>query len=126
MSVAVTYDNTGAEYDVFKVLTKDYSFDLEKYKKYSPMFLPPTYALNYGLAFAALTACLVHVIFHHRKEVWHRFREARNQEADIHLRLMKKYVECPDWWYIVLLAASLALGLGTALGYDSQLPCKFL
>jgi membrane-bound metal-dependent hydrolase YbcI (DUF457 family) len=40
------------------------------------------------------------------------------------MKFMEKYIECPDWWYGILLIISLALGLATALGYSSQLPCK--
>lgn len=87
------------------------------------MFLAPTFALNYGLSFAALTAAIVHIILFHRKEIWHRFKASRNQEPDIHLTLMKKYPEAPEWWYAGLFIVSIALGLGCVLGYDSQLPC---
>lgn len=90
------------------------------------MFLAPTFALNYGLSFAALTAAVVHIILFHRKEIWHRFTAAREQEPDIHLILMKKYQEVPEWWYAALGAVSIALGLAGILAYDSQLPCKML
>lgn len=89
------------------------------------MFLAPTFLLNYGLSFAALTAVIVHVVLFHRKEIWHRLTAARNQEPDIHLTLMKKYKEAPDWWYLALFLVSVALGLGGVLGYDSQLPCEY-
>ena len=117
-----TYDNTQNNYNVSRILGDNFSFDLSKYKAYSPLFLPPTFALNYGLSFAALTASLVHVGLYHGKEIWYRYKTARNQEPDIHLKLMQKYPEAPDWWYIGLFLASVALGLGTALGFDSQLP----
>lgn len=89
------------------------------------MFLAPTFALNYGLSFAALTAVIVHVILFHRKEIWHRFKAARDQEPDIHLILMKKYSEVPEWWYAALFLVSVAFGLAGILGYDSQLPCTW-
>lgn len=67
-------------------------------------------------------ASFVHIGLFHGKEIWYRFKTAREQEADIHLKLMKKYVEAPDWWYLGLLVISLGLGLATSQGYDSQLP----
>lgn len=88
------------------------------------MFLAPTFALNYGLSFAALTAVIVHIILFHGKEIIYRFKAARNQEPDIHMRMMEKYVECPEWWYGILFLISVAMGLGTAEGYASQTPCK--
>ena len=108
-----------------KILTPEYTFDLEKYKNYSPMFLAPCFFLNYGLSFASLTAAIVHAAVFHGKEIWYRFKAARDQEPDIHMKLMKKYPEAPDWWYGVLLVVSLAFGLATVLGYSSQLPCKY-
>lgn len=89
------------------------------------MFLAPTFALNYGLSFAALTAAIVHVILFHRKQIWHQFRASREQEPDIHLTMMKKYKEAPDWWYAALFLFSIALGLAGILAYDSQLPCMW-
>ncbi|OTA61585.1 OPT family small oligopeptide transporter [Hypoxylon sp. EC38] len=117
-----TYDNTQNAYNVSKILGDNFTLDLDKYRAYSPLFLSPTLALNYGLSFAALTASLVHVALFYGKEIWYRLKTARNQEPDIHLKLMKKYVEAPEWWYFALFLFSLALGLGTVLGYDSQLP----
>ncbi|KAI0429367.1 OPT family small oligopeptide transporter [Xylaria sp. FL1042] len=122
MVTSQTYDNTQSAYTVQNILGDHFTFDVEKYKNYSPLFLSPTLALNYGLSFAALTASLVHVGVFHGKEIWYRFKTARNQEPDIHLKLMRKYTDAPDWWYLALLLASVALGLGTALGYDTQLP----
>ncbi|GLI75553.1 hypothetical protein PoHVEF18_003810 [Penicillium ochrochloron] len=122
INTSSTYDNTQHSYNVSKILGAGFTFDEEAYKAYSPMFLAPTFALNYGLSFAALTAVIVHIILFHRKEIWHRFRAAQNQEPDIHLVMMKKYREVPDWWYAALFLASVALGLAGILAYDSQLP----
>ncbi|KAJ5965293.1 hypothetical protein N7481_012007 [Penicillium waksmanii] len=122
INTSSTFDNTQQSYNVTKILGESFSFDEQKYKAYSPMFLAPTFALNYGLSFAALTAAVVHIILFHRKEIWHRFTTAREQEPDIHLILMKKYQEVPEWWYAALGAVSIALGLAGILAYDSQLP----
>lgn len=122
INTSTTFDNTQSEYDVTKIMGPNFSFDLEKYKAYSPLFLAPTFALNYGLSFASLTASLVHTIVFHGKEVLYRFKTARNQEADVHMRLMKKYKDAPDWWYLVLFVISVCLGLATVLAYPSQLP----
>ncbi|KAL3965293.1 hypothetical protein ACCO45_002297 [Purpureocillium lilacinum] len=119
---AQTYDNTQNYYNVSRILGPGYTFDEAKYKSYSPLFLAPTFALNYGLSFAALTSAIVHVGLYHGKEVWYRFRAAHNQEPDVHMKLMKKYAHAPDWWYAVLFLVSIALGLATAEGFESQLP----
>jgi OPT family small oligopeptide transporter len=93
MSDSASYDNTGAVYNVSRILTKDYTLDLEKYKAYSPLFLSTTFALQYGLAFATIISVIVHTALYHRKEIWYRAKAARNQEDDVHMRLMKKYKE---------------------------------
>ncbi|KAJ5852249.1 uncharacterized protein N7529_011634 [Penicillium soppii] len=122
INTSTTYDNTQHSYNVTKILGPNFSFDEKKYKAYSPMFLAPTFALNYGLSFAALTAAVVHVVLFHRKELWYRFKASREQEPDIHLVLMRRYREAPDWWYAALFLFSIALGLAGILAYDSQLP----
>ncbi|ORY09977.1 OPT family small oligopeptide transporter [Clohesyomyces aquaticus] len=122
VNTSTTFDNTQSVYNVTRILGSGFTFDLEKYKGYSPMFFAPTFAINYGLSFAALTAAIVHTILYHRKELWYRFKASRNQEPDIHMKLMSKYAHCPDWWYGVLLLISVCLGLATVLAYDSQLP----
>ncbi|KAM3506035.1 hypothetical protein MY11210_007727 [Beauveria gryllotalpidicola] len=122
MVTSQVYDNTQQAYQVNRILGPGFTFDDNNYKEYSPLFLTPALALNYGLSFAALISTLVHTGLFHGKEIWHRFRSSRNQEPDVHLKLMKKYEEAPDWWYGALFLVSLALGLATTLAYDSQLP----
>ena len=119
---AQTYDNMQKHYNVTRILGDKFTFDLDKYKSYSPLFLSPAFALNYGLSFAALTAVLVHTGLFHGKEIWYRLKNARNQEPDIYMKFAAKYKDAPDWWYAVVLVVSLALGLATCLGFSSQLP----
>ena len=59
ISMNRVFDNTGIPYDVKKIITNGI-FDLEKYKAYSPVFIPVTLALAYGLCFAAFPAIFVH------------------------------------------------------------------
>ena len=98
ISDSTSYDNTGSVYNVSRIITKDYTLDLAKYKEYSPLFLSTTFALQYGLSFATIIAVIVHTGLFHWKEIWYRLRAARTQEDDIHMKLMKKYKEAPDWW----------------------------
>ncbi|KAI5198829.1 OPT family small oligopeptide transporter [Aureobasidium subglaciale] len=123
INTSATFDNTQSKYNVTRILGPGYTFDVDKYQKYSPMFLAPTFALNYGLSFAALIAAIVHTIVYHRGELWTRLRLARKQDPDdVHMRQMAKYREAPDWWYAVLFAIATAFGLATVLGYSSQCP----
>ena len=124
INTSTTYANTQKSYNVSKILTPDHQFDLAKYVAYSPLYLAPTFALNYGLSFAALIAVIIQIILFNGKEVWYRFKAARNQEPDIFMKLMNKYKDAPDWWYGALFVLSIALGLATTLGFSTQLPCE--
>jgi xanthine/uracil/vitamin C permease (AzgA family) len=95
-----SYDNTGSVYNVSRILNDQYQFDEAKYFAYSPLFLPTQFAIAYGLAFAAISAVIVHVSLYHGKEIWAQFKMARHQEDDVHMRLMKKYRDAEDWWYL--------------------------
>ena len=116
-----TYDNTGSIYNVSRILTPEYTLDEQKYKSYSPLFLSTTFGLQYGFSFATITAVIVHTGLFHRKEIWYRAQAARNQEDDIHMKLMKKYKEAPEWWFGVVFLVMFFLGLGVVLGYQTRL-----
>ncbi|KAF4541792.1 putative small oligopeptide opt family protein [Lasiodiplodia theobromae] len=121
MSDSDSYDNTGAPYNVSKILTPSYRFDEQKYKAYSPIFLSTTFAMCYGLSFATIVATIVHTALYHHRELWYRARAARQQEDDVHARLMKRYPEAPDWWFWALGLVMIGMGFGTVLGYPTEL-----
>ncbi|KAF8262781.1 OPT-domain-containing protein [Lactarius quietus] len=89
MSVPLPFDNTGSQYNFSEIITNN-TFDQAKYEKYSPMFLPITYAVSYGSIFAA---------------------PQHNEETDIHAHLMRKYPEVSHWWSIALGVISCILGV---------------
>ncbi|KAF1982642.1 small oligopeptide transporter, OPT family [Aulographum hederae CBS 113979] len=121
MSDSSSYDNTGAAYNVSRILTPEYTLDEAKYKAYSPLFLSTTFAICYGMSFAMIVAVIFHTVLNHSKEIWYRYKAARNQEDDIHMRMMKKYQEAPDWWFAVLFLAIFGMGMGVAVGYPTEL-----
>lgn len=104
------YDRFGAIYDVSRVLNVA-KLDVDKYREYSPPFLPATFALVYGLSFASLTCVLVHVALWH----YHDLRKAYSgtDEQDIHVRLTKEYKEVPWYWWLATLIVFFALSIGT-------------
>jgi OPT family small oligopeptide transporter len=121
MSDSQSYDNTGNIYNVSKIITSDYTLDVKKYEAYSPLFLSTTFALQYGLSFATIISVIVHTGLFHWKEIWYRAVAAGKQEDDIHMRLMKKYKEAPDWWFGIMFLIMFGFGLGAMLGYPTHL-----
>lgn len=107
-----SFDNTGQPYNVSRILTPELKLDVEAYKAYSPLFLGTFFTLCYGVSFGALSSIVVHTALFHGREIWERGRLARNQAADIHLKLMKKYPDTPNWWYYGLFVSALSIGLG--------------
>lgn len=121
LMTADVYDNTGASYNVTKIinpLTK--SLDPEAYRAYSPPFLSATFAFVYGLSFASITAVLTHTYLWHGTEIWTALRGTR--KLDIHGRLMKAYKPTPWYWYLIVLVIFTALSCVMVEIYHTDLP----
>lgn len=121
MSDSTTYDNTGVSYNVTRILTPKFTLDIEAYKAYSPLFLSTTFAMSYGLSFAAIASLIVYTYLNHGSQIWGQFRNSTKEEPDIHMKLMSKYKEAPTWWYLVLFALMVALSLVTILAFPTNL-----
>jgi hypothetical protein len=61
VSAYVAHDNTGLPYNPHAIFTNG-SFDVAKYKAYSPLFLSTTQAVSIGVTMAAFTSVIVHII----------------------------------------------------------------
>lgn len=102
ISSRTSYDNTGAGYNVTRILNADATFNEEQYKAYSPLYLSTTFAMAYGLSFASITATLTHALLYFRKQIWTQSRRAMHEQPDIHARLMARYPQVPEWWYATI------------------------
>ena len=111
ISSRTSFDNTGKSYKVRRILTADATLDVEKYKAYSPLLLSTTFAISYGLSFAAITATIMHTILFYRKQIWTQARRSLSEQADIHARLMSRYPQVPDWWYLIVFRTRLSFTL---------------
>ncbi|RDX46406.1 small oligopeptide transporter [Lentinus brumalis] len=108
------FDNTGRPYNLTRILNPDSTFNLQAYKEYSPLFLSSTFAISYGLAFASITATIVHAILYFRKPISVHLHRSLGEQPDIHARLMSQYpqvtvplwVAVPEWWYAGILAVT--------------------
>ncbi|KAK8851665.1 small oligopeptide transporter [Apiospora arundinis] len=117
-----SFDNTGAKYNVTRVLDENLQFVEKAYHEYSPLFLSTQFALCYGLSFAAVSAVIVHTALYHGKEIWSQLKQARHQEDDVHQRLMKKYRDAEDWWYLAIFVAMIGLSFGVVCGWPTGFP----
>ncbi|KAJ4144693.1 hypothetical protein LMH87_003566 [Akanthomyces muscarius] len=120
MSDAGTYDNRGKAYNTTKILTPQFTLNEPAYKAYSPLFISTTFAVAYGLSFASISALLVHTWIHSRKTIWKQYRNSTTEKPDIHMKMMRKYPEAPDWWYLSLFLLMLAIGLYTVVAYPTN------
>lgn len=102
MSDSGTYDNTGNPYNTSRILTPQLTLNEEAYKNYSPLFISTTFAMSYGLSFAAIASLIVYTYLHNGKQIWAQYRNSNKEQPDIHMKLMKKYKEAPTWWYMGL------------------------
>lgn len=116
-----SYNNMGTPYNVHKILTPEFTLDIKLYEAYSPLFLSTTFALLYGLSFAAIAAVIVHTILFNGKTILLRARQSREDMDDVHTKMMKKYPVTPDWWYLVLLVVMLGLSFATIYGWPTHL-----
>ncbi|KAI1798482.1 OPT oligopeptide transporter [Ganoderma leucocontextum] len=103
---AYTTAYAGRPYNLTRIINPDSTFNLEAYKSYSPLFLSATFAISYGLAFASITATIVHAILYFRKPISIHLHRSLGEQPDIHARLMAQYPPVPEWWYAGILAAT--------------------
>ncbi len=122
LSDSSSYDRYGQVYNVSKILNADYSFNVDAYKEYSPLYLSTTFALCYGLSFAAITATIVHTALFHGKDIYNILWNNRHEKQDVHNRLMKSYREVPQWWFGIIFLVSFALSIATVRAWETEMP----
>ncbi|KKF95311.1 Sexual differentiation process protein isp4 [Ceratocystis fimbriata CBS 114723] len=121
ISDSATYDNLGHKYDTSRILSPEMTLDENAYKNYSPLFISTTFAMAYGLSFAAIASLVVYTWLHHRHQIINQWRDSTHEKPDIHMKLMRKYPEAPTWWYMSLFGIMMCIGFITVLGYPTNL-----
>jgi OPT family oligopeptide transporter len=106
-----SYDNTGKKYNITRVLTPELTLDKKKYSEYSPLFLPTTFALQYGLSFATISALIVHCALFYGKDIVAAAKNTKNVSKDVHTKLYERYKEPSVWWYVGMFAIFVTLGV---------------
>ncbi|KAL1942284.1 hypothetical protein VTO73DRAFT_6348 [Trametes versicolor] len=122
ISTRTSYDNTGQEYDVTRILTPESTLDIRKYEQYSPLFLSMTFAMTYGLSFASITATIMHTALFFRKQIWIQSRRSLSEQPDVHARLMSKYPQVPEWWYSIIFVIMFVFSVISIEVWNTQMP----
>lgn len=122
MMSTTTFDHFAKPYNVSRVLTKDLVLDQAAFEAYSPLLVPFSYLMSYALNFAAVVAVFVHCALYHGKDIYNKLKDAKHGGEDIHKKLMARYKEVPDWWYLILFLIVFALSIVVIAVYDTQLP----
>ncbi|KAG7440074.1 OPT oligopeptide transporter [Guyanagaster necrorhizus] len=117
-----SYDNQMREYNVTRILRQNSTFNADAYHEYSPLFISTTFAISYGLSFAAITATIMHAILFFRKQIWIQSCRALHEQPDIHSRLMSKYKQVPEWWYLGIFFTMFVLGVISIEVWPTEMP----
>ncbi|CZS81346.1 unnamed protein product [Fusarium graminearum] len=113
------FDNTGAKYNVSSILDDRGLLDVEKYQAYSQVHIAASSVTYYAvISYAA--------IYHWNDiklgfvSLYQSFKKDSkvNQFKDVHTKLMEKYREVPEWWYMILNLTPLEI-VGVAFGVAS-------
>ncbi|KAM3547522.1 hypothetical protein MY1884_009532 [Beauveria asiatica] len=122
ISANTNFDHFAKPYNTSRILTPDFTMNETAYQEYSPIITSPTFTLSYGMSFASLISTLVNVILFYGSDIWRRSRDVRSEEPDVHLRLMRKYKEAPEWWFLSIFAMSFTFGMIASQVWPTHLP----
>jgi OPT family small oligopeptide transporter len=120
-----SFDNTGQAYNVTRITNSDGTFNEEAYKSYSPLYLSVTFALAYGLSFASVTGTMTHTFLFYRKQIWSQARRSIHEQNDIHARLMSRYPQVPQWWFVVVFVVMFVFGIISITVWDTKFPVQY-
>ncbi|CAK9235221.1 unnamed protein product [Sphagnum troendelagicum] len=116
------FQANGQDYDITTVVDSNFELNLTAYEEVGNIHLSTFFAMTYGFGFAGLAATVSHVALFYGKEIWLRTRASfKNNEVDVHTRLMRRYKDIPSWWFLILTIVGIGASIGTVEGYKAQL-----
>ncbi|KAG6000312.1 hypothetical protein E4U54_001466 [Claviceps lovelessii] len=122
LSANKNWDRYAQVYNTSRILTPDYTVNETAYKEYSPILLGATFSLSYCMSFATLTSTITHCALFYGPDMWRRTRNYQSEKPDIHMKLMKRYKEAPEWWFAAVFAVSLVFGMISSQVWNTHLP----
>ncbi|PKU69522.1 oligopeptide transporter 7 [Dendrobium catenatum] len=116
------FTSNGQIYNVTSIIGSDFHLDLNAYEKNGPIHMSTFFAMTYGAGFASLTAIISHVLLFHGSEIWQMSKSAfKDKKMDVHTRLMRRYRQVPEWWFICILVINIILTTFVCEYYNDQL-----
>ncbi|KAL9660066.1 hypothetical protein QQ045_024877 [Rhodiola kirilowii] len=116
------FTSTGQKYNITAIVDEKFHIDLEAYEKEGPLYMSTFFSIYYGIGFACLTATIVHVVLFHGRDIWSLSKSAfQKKHMDVHTKLMRRYKQVPEWWFVCILILSVAATLFTCQYYNDQL-----
>ncbi|XP_026449196.1 oligopeptide transporter 7-like [Papaver somniferum] len=120
------FTTSGQDYDISSIVNKNFQVDLPAYENSGPLHLSTQFAMSYGVGFATLSATLVHVFLFHGREIMEQAKSAfKEKKMDIHTRLMAKYKQVPEWWFVCILIITVAATIFSCEYFNSQLQLRW-
>jgi OPT family small oligopeptide transporter len=117
---SAAFANDGHIYNVTKVVVNN-KLNETLYQEYSPPFYSAGYILTLGANFAFYPLYFLYVMFNQWKTMAKayadfykglRYGKGNYKGAmDVHSRLMSKYKEVPDWWFLLILVSTIVLSI---------------
>ncbi|KAK9244128.1 OPT oligopeptide transporter protein-domain-containing protein [Lipomyces tetrasporus] len=132
LNVNDVYDRYGDEYNVSRIVV-DNEFRPDLYKDYSPPYMSAGNLVGTGGLWAVYTCTFVYVVISEYKLLWetlkmmgtsirHPFRTSLEEFDDPHSRMMSRYPEVPDWWYVIVFVVGAGTGLASILAWPTTVP----
>ncbi|KAG4918149.1 hypothetical protein JHK85_056430 [Glycine max] len=116
------FTEKGQVYNITAIIDSNFHLDLAAYERQGRLYISTFFAMTYGVGFAALTATIMHVALFHGREIWEQSKSSfKEKSVDIHTKLMRRYKQVPEWWFVCILMATIAATVFTCEYYNDQL-----
>ncbi|CAN1226886.1 Oligopeptide transporter 7, partial [Linum perenne] len=112
----------GQQYNISVIVDSNFHINMDAYNEQGPLYLSTVFAMVYGCNFACLTATIVHVFLFHGRDIWQLSKSAfQEKQIDVHTKLMRKYKQVPEWWFLSMLVLNIAATVFICEFYKDQL-----
>ncbi|XP_073150441.1 oligopeptide transporter 7-like isoform X2 [Henckelia pumila] len=116
------FTSTGQKYNISAIIDSNFHIDLQAYEREGHLYLSTFFAMTYAFSFACLTATIVHVLLFHGRDLWLLSKSAfEEKKMDVHTKLMQKYKQVPEWWFICILLVNILATILICHYYNDQL-----